>query len=144
MRTLAALLALGLAAAPAGAAEDEGDDSSPGLVRVGGLLLFYDSQGPLSFASATRSELPAGVVDAGEVKAVACQHGLSIPTGLSLRSTNVSAAAGRGGYLKALERLRRQRPELRGLYDVKVDVRETSVLRIWRRMCVELTARGFQ
>lgn len=144
MRLSAALLALALAAAPGVRAEEEGDDASPGLVRVGGLLLFYDSQGPLSFASATRSELPEGSVDVGEVKTSACQHGLSIPTGLSLRSTNISAAAGRGGYLKALERLRQNRPELRGLYDLKVDVRETSVLRVWRRLCVELTARGFK
>ncbi len=144
MKILAALLALGLAAAPASAAQEEGDDASPGMVRVGGLLLFYDSQGPLSFQSATRSELPEGVADAGEVTASACQHGLSIPTGLSLRSTNISAAAGRGGYAKAIERLRKERPELRGLYDLKVDVRETSVLRVWRRMCIQLTARGFK
>ena len=144
MRLLGALLALALAAVPGARAEEEGDDSSPGLVRVGGFVLFYDSQGPLSFQSATRSELPEGVQDAGEVVASACQHGLSIPTGFSLRSTNVSAAAGRGGYMKALERLRKARPELRGLYDLKVDVRETSVLRVWRRMCVELTARGFK
>lgn len=142
MKLLAALLALALA--PGAHAQEEGDDSAPGLVRVGGFLLFYDSQGPLSFASATRSELPAGAVDAGEVVASACQHGLSIPTGFSLRSTNVSAAAGRGGYVKALERLRQERPELRGLYDLKVDVRETSVLRVWRRMCVQLSARGFK
>ena len=144
MRLLGALLALALAAAPGARAEEEGDDASPGLVRVGGLLLFYDSQGPLSFQSATRSELPEGAQDAGEVVASACQHGLSIPTGFSLRSTNVSAAAGRGGYDKALERLRKERPELRGLYDLKVDVRVTSVLRVWRRLCVELTARGFK
>ena len=138
------LLAAALAAAPGARAQEEGDDAAPGLVRVGGLVLFYDSQGPLSFASATRSELPEGVTDAGEVTASACQHGLSIPTGLSVRSTNVSGAAGRGGYAKAVERLRKERPELRGLYDLKVDVRVTSVLRIWRRMCVELTARGFK
>lgn len=144
MRTAAALLALALLAAPGVRAEEEGDDAAPGLIRVGGLLLFYDSQGPLSFASATRSELPPDAVDAGEVSASACQHGLSIPTGLSMRSTNVSAAAGRGGYAKAVERLRRARPELRGLYDLKVDVRVTSVLRVWRRMCVELSARGFR
>jgi hypothetical protein len=144
LRLLAALLALGLAAAPGARAEEEGDDAAPGLITVGGLLLFYDSQGPLSFASATRSELPPDAVDAGEVAASACQHGLSIPTGFSLRSTNVSAAAGRGGYEKAVGRLRAARPELRGLYDLKVDVRVTSVLRIWRRLCVELSARGFK
>lgn len=143
MRALVGLMALALWAAPGARAEEE-DDAAPGLVRVGGLLLFYDSQGPLSFAAATRSELPPDAVDAGEVAASACQHGLSIPTALSLRSTNVSAAAGRGGYAKAVERLRRARPELRGLYDLKVDVRVTSVLRVWRRMCVELSARGFR
>lgn len=144
MSLIAAFLALGLAAAPGAHAEEEGDDAAPGLVRVGGLLLFYDSQGPLSFASATRSEIPSDSADAGEVTATACQHGLSIPTGLSMRSTNVSAAAGRGGYAKAVESLRKERPELRGIYDLKVDVRVTSIFRIWRRMCVQLTARGFK
>lgn len=139
-----ALLALLLAAAPVGADTGDGEDAAPGLMPMGGLVLFYDSQGPLSFVSATRSELAPDAVDAGEVEAQACQHGLSIPLGLSLRATNLSGAAGRGGYEKALERLRAARPELRGLYDLKVDVRVTSVLRLWRRLCVRLSGRGFR
>lgn len=144
MRARAALLALLLAAAPAAADEGDGGDAEPGLLPVGGLVLFYDSQGPLSFVSATRSELAPGAVDAGEASAEACQHGLSVPLGLSLRAASLSGAAGRGGYQKALERLRAERPELRGLYDLKVDVRVTSVLRLWRRLCVRLSGRGFR
>lgn len=144
MRPAAVLVAAFLAALPARADEGEGTDASPGLVRMGGLVLFYDSQGPLSFVPAARSELSADAVDAGEASAEACQHGLSVPLGLSLRAASLSGAAGRGGYQKALERLRAERPELRGLYDVKVDVRVTSVLRLWRRLCVRLSGRGFR
>ena len=141
MTAAAAALAL-LLAGPA-RAQDSGA-AVPGLVRPGGFLLFYDSQGALSFVSATRSELPSDAEDAGEVSVSACQHGLSIPLSLSLRANSISAAAGRGGYEKALARLKAQRPELRGIYDVKVDTRVTSVLRLWRRMCVEVSARGFR
>lgn len=143
MRGAAALLLFVLALPGAAAGQDSGA-ATPGLVRPGGFLLFYDSQGALSFVSATRSELPADAQDAGEVSTSACQHGLSVPLSLSLRANSVSAAAGRGGYEKALARLKAQRPELRGIYDVKVDTRVTSVLRIWRRMCVEVSARGFR
>ena len=142
MRLLAAALLAAFLAAPAAAQEDE--EASPDLMRVGGIMLFYDSQGPLSFVAATRRELPAGAVDIGEVKASACQHGLSIPLSLSLRATNVSGAAGRGGFDKAMGRLKAERPELRGVYDLKVDAHVTSVLRIWRRLCTEVTARGFK
>lgn len=139
----AVLLALALAL-PSAARSQDYAAASPGLIRPGGFLLFYDSQGALSFVSATRSELPPDAVDAGTVTASACQHGLSVPLSLSLRANSVSAAAGRGGYEKALSRLKDARPELRGVYDVKVDTRVTAVLRIWRRMCIEVTARGFR
>ncbi|MBI2362040.1 MAG: hypothetical protein HYV15_01465 [Elusimicrobia bacterium] len=141
MRRAAALL--GLALANPAAAQDYGA-AAPALIRPGGFLLFYDSQGALSFVSATRSELPGDAVDAGTVTASACQHGLSVPLSLSLRANSVSAAAGRGGFEKALSRLKDARPELRGVYDVKVDTRVTSVLRIWRRLCIEVSARGFR
>lgn len=140
--SLAAAVLAGLLALPA-AAQDEGR-ASPALVPAGGLLIFYDSQGPMTFVAATRRELPAGVSDAGEVEAQACQHGLSVPLSLSWRATSVSGALGRGGFEKALERVKAARPELRGVYDVRVDLRVTSVLGVWRRLCVELAARGFR
>ncbi len=142
MRLLAAALLAAALTAPASAQEDE--EAGPSLVSVGGFLLFYDSQGPLSFAAATRRELPSGVSDIGEVRAAACQYGISIPLSLSLRANSISGAGGRGGFQKALARLKVERPELRGVYDVRVDARLTSVLRVWRRLCTEVTARGFK
>lgn len=144
MRALAAVLAAVLLAAPAAADNDEGEEASPSLARPGGFLLFYDSVGPLSFVTATRRELPADAVDIGEVAASACQHGLSIPLSLSVRASSVSGAAGRGGFEKTLARIKEKHPDLRGLYDVKVDRRITSVFRLWRRTCTEVTARGFR
>lgn len=140
---LAALLAV-LCGTPARAQNEEGEEASPSLVRPGGLLLFYDSQGPLSFVAATRRELPPGAADAGEVRASACQHGLSIPLSLSWRAASVSGAAGRGGFEKALARLHAATPGLVGIYDVRVDSRVTTVLGLWRRVCAEVTARGFR
>lgn len=137
---LCALLALGATSARA----QEGYEASPGLLPVGGILLFYDTQGPLSSRTMTLRELPPGATRLGEVRGRACQNGLSLPLDLSLRALSVSGAMGNGGYQKALEAVRRARPELSGLYDVRVDMRVQSVLGIFRRACVELLARGFK
>ncbi|MBI3298421.1 MAG: hypothetical protein HYZ75_09680 [Elusimicrobia bacterium] len=137
-------LAAALVAAPAAAQNEEGEAARPSLVRPGGFLLFYDSQGPLSFVAPTRRELPPDAVDIGEVRASACQHGLSIPLSLSLRASSISAAAGRGGFERTMEKLKTTHPDLRGVYDVKVDERITSILGVWRRVCAEVTARGFR
>lgn len=138
------MLAAVMLAIPAAADNDEGEDAAPSLVRPGGFMLFYDSVGPLSFVASTRRELPADAVDIGEVRASACQHGLSIPISLSLRGNSVSGVAGRGGFEKTLAKIKEAHPELRGIYDVKVDQRTTSVLGLWRRVCAEVTARGFR
>ncbi|MDE2293182.1 MAG: hypothetical protein KGL53_13960 [Elusimicrobia bacterium] len=135
----AALLAAALAL-PAAAQET----AEPALVPVGGVMLFYDTQAPLSFVPPTRRELPKDAVDAGNVAGEACQQGLSIPLSLSLNPTSVSGAFGRGGFDEALERIRKAVPGLRGVYDVRIDMRVTSVLGVWRRLCVEVTARGFR
>ncbi len=138
MRTVG--LAILLLAAPASARDP--NRARPALIPVSGFVLYYDSSGPLSIRSMTRKEVPKNWIDHGPVSARACQYGLSVPISASLRPATISGASGRGGYERVLKNLRRERPEIVGLYDVKVDLHITSVLGIFRRLCTEIHARG--
>lgn len=142
MRLVALLALLGLAASAA-AQEHSSWDANPGMLRTGGLVLFFGGQGPMSYAS-TPGGLPEGATPAGEVRGRACQHGLSVPLGIGLRAQRLSAGGGRGGYDRALADIKTRRPELKGVYDVRVDDHRTVVLTIYQRLCTEITARGFQ
>lgn len=135
---LAALLAV-----PAPAQED-GTSARPALMRPGGMTVFNISEGPLSFATPTPGDLPPGARDAGEVRGRTCQHGLSIPVTASFRPTTVSGAAGDGGYKKTLAAILKDRPDLAGVYDVKIDMHNLSILGFYRRLCTEVSARGFR
>jgi len=135
-----------LAAAPL-RADWEGSDARPAFLRPGGIILFMNSRAPLSFKTLTPGEVPADASDAGPVSCRSCQHGVAIPVTqptASSRGASVSGAGGDGGFEKALARLKKERPELRGIYDVKVDLRRVSVLGIYRRQCLEVSARGFK
>lgn len=125
-------------------AQDEGDGTQnvPGLISTGGYVLFYNVEAPLALVSESRR--PAGSTSLGEVVGRSCQHGLSIPISASLRSQSVSGAAGDGSYRKALAQIRRDNPELKGVYDVKVDTRQLSILGVYRRRCTIVTARGYR
>src|ERR1051326_5913683 len=92
--------------------------ADPELLNVGGYVLFFNAQGPLSYGSET--QLPEDSTDLGEVQCHACQHGFSLPFSANLKeqSGSVSAALGRGGFIEALTNLRKQHPDIRGLYDV--------------------------
>jgi hypothetical protein len=137
---IAVALFLALSAA---AQESQSWEAKPGLLSLSGFAVFFGVQGTLSYAS-TPGGLPRGASDAGEVRGQACQRGLSIPLGLGLRATRVSAGAGKGGYERALADIRAQHPQIKGVYDVKADDHITSVLTIFQRLCTEVTARGFQ
>jgi hypothetical protein len=129
----------------AGAFPAQGDYASrPALIVPGGMVLFYNSQGPLSYVALTRRELPAEAVDAGPVYAQSCQYALTVPLSLSLSATSLSGAAGNGGFNKAIGELRRERADVRGLYDVMVDLHRTSVLGTFSRLCTEIHARGYR
>ena len=120
-------------------------DARPGLIPVGGIVVFFNSVGPLSYKTMTPKEIPADAKDMGIVRCKSCQHGLSVPIDFSsVRSTNISGAQGDGSFKKALARLQEEKPELSGIYDVKVDMQRTSILGIYRRLCTEVTARGFK
>jgi hypothetical protein len=138
---LAALLAL--AAAPAARAQEEGAGTGyPAGLRMGGLSLYKDTQAPMSLV--TLPAKPAGAEDAGEVKASRCQRGLALPIAANLRATSVSGAKGKGGFDQALEQIMKEHPDLKGIYDVRVDLRSFSVLGFFRKLCVEVTARGYR
>ena len=133
--------------ASAARADWEESDARPGFLRPGGIVVFMNMRAPLSLVTLTPDQIPAGAVDAGAVFCRSCQHGLSVPvtppSGTS-RGTSVSGAAGNGGFERALAGLKIKRPEIRGIYDVKVDYQKISILGIYRRQCTEITARGFK
>lgn len=140
-----AFLAVALAASAARAAgEEDGQNAHPGILTVGGFYLFYNEQAPLSFVTMVPHEAPQDRVELGEVSGRSCQHGASVPTSLSLNATSISAAAGNGGYFKALDNIRKAHANLAGIYDVRADLRTFSILRgVYQRLCVEVVARGF-
>ena len=138
-----ALLGLSLLASPA-LAQENGSGADPGLLAPGGIVLFYNTSAPLSFVSMTAGQLPPGAVPIGEIQGKTCQHGLSIPLSASIRATSLSAAAGDAGYRKTLAKMRQDRPELAGIYDVKVDLQTLSILGIYKRVCTVIAARAFK
>jgi hypothetical protein len=143
-RRLAWLVLIGLlGVAPAGA-RAQTYEASPDLIGVGGYVLFYDARGPLSFLAMTPRELPPGATVAGEVRGHACAYGLSVPIALSLDAIRVSGAYGMAGYEDALDGIRRDHPDLAGVFDVRVDDHTISLLGIFRRACTEVVARGFR
>ncbi len=93
--------------------------------------------------SMTRGELPENAVPSGKVEGKSCQRGLQIPLSLSPTATKISGAIGEGGYWTVIEQIREDNPNIIGIYDVKVDRHIVSILRIYRRVCTEVTAFGF-
>jgi hypothetical protein len=124
----------------------EAYEARPGLLYPGGLVLFLNSQAPMSYESYSRGELPTDAVLLGEVTGQGCQYGISLPLSLlsGTRAASLSGAAGNGGYKKAIHGIHAQYPQLRGLYDVKIDLHATIVLGIFSRLCTEIDARGFR
>lgn len=140
---LAVFLALG--AAPAAAIGENDDDGAvPSMNRVGGLVLFYDSTGPMSFVAMTPRDVPKDARMLGEVRGRSCQRGISVPLSATFRATSVSAGFGDGSYKKAVEDIKAKHPDLAGLYDVKVDLGQFSILGgLYRSLCTYVSARGF-
>ncbi|MCP4406729.1 MAG: hypothetical protein GY807_03035 [Gammaproteobacteria bacterium] len=119
-------------------------EAKPGLLPMGGFILFFDSEGPLSYVTSAPGDLPDDIIPLGEVKGRGCQYGLSIPLLGASSIIQISGGVGRGGYGKALKDIKLRYPELTGLYDVKIDDHFISVLTMFRRICVEITAKGFK
>lgn len=139
---LAALLAA-LPSAPA-SAQDESYGANSGLISTRGFVVFFDAEGPLSYATLTPRDVPADAERLGAVRGRSCQLAVSVPIVGSSSTTRLSGAGGRGGFVRAVEDIRARHPGLTGIYDVKVDEHRLSVLTVFSRLCTEVTARGFR
>ena len=140
---LAAVLLVSLAPFAAASGESDGDEAVPSMIPAGGIMLFYQSQGPLSFVTMTPKDRPAGARELGTVKGVSCQHGLAIPIAAEFRATSVTGGYGNGSFAKAIEQIKKEQPDMAGLYDVRSDLRILSILGIYTKLCTEVTARAF-
>jgi hypothetical protein len=143
LRLLLAVVLLGLAPLGRAAGENDEDTAVPGLIPSGSLMLFYATEGPLSFVAMTPKDKPAGAPELGTVRGVSCQHGLSIPLSADVRGTSITGAYGNGSFAKAIAEIRKAKPEVVGIYDVRTDQRVFSILGIYRKLCTEVTARAF-
>ena len=121
-------------------------EASSGLIYVTGFILFYDSKGPLSYQASTPRDLPKDAVLLGEVLGDSCQYGVSIPIIFSgTERLSLSGGKGDGSYQKALRDLHRKHPDVEGIYDIKVDIHQISILLgIYKRNCTEVVAQGFK
>jgi len=130
------------------AEKDEWESDNGLMAPPGSIILFYDSLGPLSFVTMSPRDLPGDAVQIGEVYARTCQYGIGIPlippTSPTSSGTSISGVKGNGSYQRTVLKLKTRYPELRGIFDVRVDDQTTSVLAIFRRLCTEITARGFK
>ena len=115
------------------------------LTGIRDLILFYDSEAPLSYQTLTHRDVPQDAVLVGEVVGESCQRGLRVPLLFVLPiNTRVSGAIGNGSYEKALSNIREKHPDLDGIYDVRVDIHTFSILTVYVRDCTNVVARGFK
>lgn len=101
--------------------------AGPGLGRVlGPATIYEDVAAPLAY----RADALRG---GREVRGEACQTGLFFP------GMPASVAWGAGGYREAIQQAQAQAPGTL-LTDVRADLHVVSVLTIFRRQCVVVTA----
>ena len=105
--------------------------------------MFYKTVGPLSFVTMTPKDRPKGAREFGTVRGNSCQHGLSVPISADVRGTSISGAYGDGSFGKALAQIKKEKPEVLGIYDVRTDMKVFSILGIYKKLCTEVTARAF-
>lgn len=145
MRIAVLVLALALAIPEAFAdelSEEVSYEAQFGLIQVGGFVVLFDTQGPMSYVTLTSRDLPRDAKPIGEVKGRGCQRALSIPL-LGDGNTQISGALGDGGYRRAFKQILEEHPGIKGIYDVKIDDHDFSILGIYTHLCTEVTARGF-
>ena len=130
--------------APQAAIGQSGYEASSGVIQPGGFVLFLSASGPLSYATLTPGQLPRDALRLGPVSGRGCQFAIATPVINIAGIPRLSAGAGGGGFDKALQHIREQHPDLKGIYDVKIDVHVVGVLTVFQRLCTEITAQGFR
>jgi hypothetical protein len=109
----------------------------PPVISGGSLNLFADVSAPLDY----RADL--GEVAGREVRGEACQSGIFIPLLTATQPVRVygeaSIAWGEGGYRDALKQAQAQAPGAT-LTDVRADLHQLSILTVFRRDCLVVTA----
>ncbi len=140
MKILAALLVFGAARG----ARAQTYNARPHVISLKTLTVFYHVTGPLSTLPMTHRDLPPNAVDLGEVSGRSCQREVNIPTSASVQATTITAAEGNGSYQKILAKMRKARPNLAGIYDVKTDIHTFSIFfSVYTSQCTEILARGY-
>lgn len=111
-------------------------DSNPAILMMQPPVLFQDSKGPNSYQPVTAAEVARGADDR-TVKTEVCQSGIYVPPLLFVTG---SAGWEEGGYIKGMQELQRMAGD-KVLYDVMADLRHFSVLSVYRRQCLVVSAR---
>jgi hypothetical protein len=97
------------------------------MARVlGPATIYEDVAAPLEYRADARR-------GSREVRGEACQSGIFLP------GIPASVAWGDGGYRDAVRQAQAQAPDA-VLTDVRADLRVLSILTVWRRQCVVVTA----
>ena len=105
--------------------------AGPGMGRVlGPAPIYEDVSAPLEYRADTRR-------GPREVRGEACQTGIFVP------GTLAAIAWGDGGFREAVQQAQAQAPGA-ALTDVRADLRVFSVLTIFRKQCVVVTASTLQ
>lgn len=105
------------------------------------IVIYQGSSGPLSYQAPDPGDAQAPPGSTPVVTGEACQSGFQLPWAYSKQLMgSISAGWGQGGYVEALTRAQAKAPAHSLLYDVRVDLRQTSVLSLWRQLCLIVTA----
>ena len=147
-RSIALLLFMTSACVPSALQPRVSYQANPQVLQSGGLVIFQDSSGALSYHAPVGRDVRK-LVSTRRVQGRACQRGLQLPieplvaavSGSPLAGpVSLSAAWGEGGYRDALDDARRGLPHEAVLFDVRADLSTLVILSIYQQRCVELDA----
>ncbi|MBI5549108.1 MAG: hypothetical protein HY901_34925 [Deltaproteobacteria bacterium] len=146
MAALLSFLGAGSGCATARMGEGAALGGMGGPMSLAGVTVYQSSEGPLAYES------PAGrdarrALPARRVQGRACQSGVQLPLGFVFSLWDIeggavaglNAAWGEGGFRAAMASAQAQAPDAL-LYDVRADLKIVSVLSVWHRQCVVVTA----
>ena len=119
------------------------------LLSLAPAVVFQGSAGPLSYHAATGRD-GQRLVPTARVRGSACQRGIQIPLlgiitaagGETKQGApgSLSVGWGDGTYQAAIDDLRQRMPREAILYDVRADLKQLSILTVYREQCVNIDA----